>query len=125
MFTKLDSQLLCIYLELLSMKGIGKSIALQSLCGLWLSSFWCGLWLSSSWCGYGCRPLGVACGCRCYYTACGCPCLCAVCGCRHLGAAFVCRRLGAAFVYRHCVSFISVRVIHMSKVYPINYKKLI
>ena len=29
MFTKLDSQSLCIYLELLSMKGIGKSILLQ------------------------------------------------------------------------------------------------
>ena len=30
MFTKLDSQSLCIYLELLSMKGIEKSITLQS-----------------------------------------------------------------------------------------------
>ena len=29
MFTKLDSQSLCIYLELLSMKGIGKSISLH------------------------------------------------------------------------------------------------
>ena len=29
MFTKLDSQSLCIYLELISMKGIGKSIILQ------------------------------------------------------------------------------------------------
>ena len=29
MFTKLDSQSLCIYLELLSMKCVGKSITLQ------------------------------------------------------------------------------------------------
>ena len=29
MFTKLDSQSLCIYLELLSMKGVGKSITLH------------------------------------------------------------------------------------------------
>ena len=59
----------------------------------------------------------MACGCRCFYTACGCPCLHVACGCRYLGATFVCCRLGAAFVYRHCVTFISVRAIQMSKVY--------
>ena len=45
------------------------------------------------------------------------------CGCHCLSVTFVCRRLDAVFVCRHAATFIYVRVIHTSKVYPISDKK--
>ena len=48
----------------------------------------------------------------------------AVYGYRRLTTTFVCHYLDAMFVYRNCsLTFICMRTIQMSKIYPIDNKK--
>ena len=54
---------------------------------------------------------------------CGCHCLDTACDCRGLDAPFICNRLSAVFICLYGATFICMRAIATSKIYPINDNK--